>query len=360
MQSLGFWVGFNVFVLSMLALDLGVFHRKAHKVSIKESAVWVAVWVTLAAIFGAAIPFFYHRGTDAAIEYFTGYILEQSLSMDNVFVIALIFAYFRVPQEYQHRVLFWGIIGVLLMRGAMIGVGAVLIREFRWILYLFGAFLIYTGFKMAFSNEDEEIEPEHNPVVKLLRRFMPIHHEFEGQKFFTTINGRRMATPLLVVLLIVETTDLVFAVDSIPAIFGVTEDPFIVYTSNVFAVLGLRSLYFLLAGAMGLFRYLKVGLSAVLVFVGIKMLEPFHHIGLSKEALAQLDHYEHGISLVVIVLILGISIIASLIAARNDPHALEEHHFPEGPESAIDSISDDAPTTGPGSDGSSTGTGPQA
>lgn len=319
---LWFWIGFVVFVLLMLALDLGVFHREAHTVSFKESAVWVTVWVLLAVVFGSCIPLYHPGGTKAAIEYFTGYILEQSLSMDNVFVIALIFTYFRVPQQYQHRVLFWGIIGVLVMRGAMIAVGAKLIDEFHWVLYLFGAFLVYTGIKMAFSGEDDDISPDQNFVVRFVKRFIPVHTQFVGQDFFTRIDGKLFATPLFVVLLIVETTDLIFAVDSIPAIFGVTTDPFIVFTSNVFAVLGLRSLYFLLAGAMGLFRYLKLGLSIVLVFVGVKMLE-LHHLLLPKEsAIAHfLEEYKHTISLSVIVGVLVISVIASLYAAKYFPEA---------------------------------------
>ncbi len=332
-----FWIGFVVFVLFMLALDLGVFHREAHTVSFKESAVWVTIWVVLAAIFGACIPFYHEGGTKAAIEYFTGYILEQSLSMDNVFVIALIFTYFRVPQEYQHRVLFWGIVGVLVMRGAMIAVGAKLIEEYHWILYVFGAFLVYTGFKMAFSGEDDDIAPDQNFVVRTVKRFIPVHPQFVGQDFFTRIDGKLFATPLFVVLLIVETTDLIFAVDSIPAIFGVTTDPFIVFTSNVFAVLGLRSLYFLLAGAMGLFRYLKFGLSIVLIFVGVKMLE-LHHFLLPKDHAISVfvDEYKHAISLSVIVGVLVVSVIASLIAAKYDP---EPAHAPVGDEPALPSDS---------------------
>jgi tellurite resistance protein TerC len=318
---LWFWIGFVAFVLVMLALDLGVFHREAHTVSFKESAVWVSIWVALAVVFGACIPFYHEHGTKAAIEFFTGYILEQSLSMDNVFVIALIFAYFRVPQQYQHRVLFWGIIGVLVMRGAMIGIGAQLINQFHWILYVFGAFLIYTGFKMAFAGEEDDIAPDQNFVVRLVKRFIPVHTQFDGQNFFTRIDGKLFATPLFVVLMIVETTDLIFAVDSIPAIFGVTTDSFIVFTSNVFAVLGLRSLYFLLAGAMGLFRYLKLGLSIVLIFVGVKMLELHHHLLPHDHPVAHfLDEYKHTISLSVIVGVLTISVIASLIAAKHDPH----------------------------------------
>lgn len=316
---LWFWIGFNVFVLSMLALDLGVFHRKAHTVTFRESATWVGIWVALATVFGLAIPFFHEGGWKASIEFFTGYILEQSLSMDNVFVIALIFAYFRVPQEYQHRVLFWGIIGVLVMRGTMIGLGALLIAKYHWILYVFGAFLVYTGIKMALSDEDEEIEPEHNPVVRLVKKFIPVHPHFDGQNFTTRVNGKLMATPLLIVLVIVETTDLIFAVDSIPAIFAVTTDSFIVFTSNVFAVLGLRSLYFLLAGAMGLFRYLKLGLSIVLVFIGVKMLELQHHLLPHGHPVGVfLDDHKHTISLSAIVGILGISIAASLWASHRD------------------------------------------
>ncbi|HLN62799.1 MAG TPA: TerC family protein [Symbiobacteriaceae bacterium] len=267
--NLWLWVGFNVLVLAMLALDLGVFHRKAHKVSLKEAAIWSAVWIALALSFNAAIYLF--MGKAPAMEFLTGYLIEKALSIDNIFVFVLIFSYFQVPQEYQHRVLFWGVLGALLMRAGMIALGATLIAQFHWIIYLFGAFLVFTGAKMAFSKH-EAIDPATTPVVRIFRRMMPVAEGYDGQKFFTRQNGKRFATPLLLVLALVEASDLIFAVDSIPAIFAVTKDTFLVYTSNVFAILGLRSLYFLLAEVVGLFRFLKLGLAVILAFVGTKML----------------------------------------------------------------------------------------
>jgi tellurite resistance protein TerC len=263
------WVGFNVFVLAMLALDLGVFHRKAHVVSFKESMTWTVVWVALALLFNGGVWHFY--GSQKALEFFTGYLIEKSLSVDNVFVFALLFSYFAVPAKYQHKVLFWGILGALLMRAAMIAAGAALISRFSWVIYIFGAFLILTGIKMVVKRE-EEIHPERNPVVRWFKKLMPVTADYRGDSFFVKENDRRWATPLFVVLLLVEFSDLIFAVDSIPAIFAVTTDPFIVYTSNVFAILGLRSLYFALAGVMNKFHYLKIGLGVVLAFVGVKML----------------------------------------------------------------------------------------
>ena len=268
-ESLWLWVGFNVFVLAMLALDLGVFHRKCHAVTLKESLAWTAVWIALALVFNAGVWHFY--GSGKALEFFTGYLIEKSLSVDNVFVFALLFSYFAVPPLYQHKVLFWGILGALVMRAVMIALGAALIAKFAWIIYVFGGFLILTGIKMIVKRE-EEIHPENNPVVKWFKRLMPVTPDYRGDKFFVRENGIRMATPLFVVLLLVEVSDLIFAVDSIPAIFAVTTDPFIVYTSNVFAILGLRSLYFALAGVMDKFHYLKIGLGVVLSFVGVKML----------------------------------------------------------------------------------------
>ena len=263
------WAGFIACVLIFLALDLGVFNRRAHTIKFKEALSWSALWVTLAFAFAALLSLL--RGREESVEFVTGYIIELSLSMDNVFVIALLFTYFRVPSPYQHRVLFWGILGALLMRGVMIGAGAELVQHFQWTLYLFGGFLIVTGIKMFFA-KDEGVHPENNPVVRLAKKFFPVTAEMHGQKFSLRIEGRRVLTPLALVLLVVETTDLVFALDSIPAIFAVTTKPFIVFTSNVFAILGLRSMYFVLAGAIGYFRYLKVGLSLVLIFVGAKML----------------------------------------------------------------------------------------
>ncbi|MEO8196669.1 MAG: TerC family protein [Thermoanaerobaculia bacterium] len=299
--SLWLWAGFNLFVLAMLAIDLGIFHRQAHAVSLREASVWSAVWIGLALLFNLGVWKF--LGPQPGVEFLTGYLIEKSLSIDNIFVIALLFAYFKVPDEYQHRVLFWGILGALVMRAAFILAGAALLDRFHWIIYLFGAFLILTGIKMAFTPE-HGLEPEKNPVVRLVRRIMPVTSEFRGPAFFVREGGRRAATPLFLVLVMVEFTDLVFAVDSIPAIFAVTRDPFLVYTSNVFAILGLRSLYFLLAGVMHKFEYLKLGLAAILVFVGAKM------------ALVDWVKIPSGISLGVIAAILGLAVAASLLKAR--------------------------------------------
>jgi tellurite resistance protein TerC len=274
MPTTWWWIAFNALVLALLALDLGVFNRKAHAVTVREALGWSAVWIALAIGFGLWIGS--AMGRQSMLEFYAGYLVEQALSVDNLFVFILIFGYFGIPSELQHRVLFWGIIGALFMRGAMIGAGAVLIAHFHWIIYVFGAFLVFTGAKMAFGG-DSEIEPESNPVIRLLRRFLPITTTFHGERFFVRerIDGmaaRLVATPLFVVLALVETTDVVFAVDSIPAIFGVTRNPFLVFTSNVFAILGLRSMYFVLAGVIGKFHLLKYGLALVLVFVGTKML----------------------------------------------------------------------------------------
>ena len=263
------WIGFSVLVLAVLALDLGVFHRKAHVVSFKEALGWTSVWVTLAIFFGIGVWLW--AGPQKGLEFFTGYLIEYSLSADNVFVFVLIFSYFAVPQPWQHKVLFWGVLGALVMRLVIIALGVVLIRQFGWILYVFGAFLVFTGFKMVFSQQ-EEIHPERNPVLRWFRALVPVTQDYHGDRFVTRVDGRYVATPLLVVLLCVEVSDLVFAVDSIPAIFAVTLDPFIVYTSNVFAIMGLRSLYFVLAGMVDKFRYLKTGLGVILAFVGVKML----------------------------------------------------------------------------------------
>ncbi len=263
------WVAFNIFVFGMLALDLGVFHRKAHAVSIKEATIWSCVWVALAMVFNVGIYFAW--GHIKALEFFTGYVIEKSLSVDNLFVFLMIFQYFNTPAQYQHRVLFWGILGALILRAIFIVMGAALLNNFHWMIYVFGAFLIFTGIKM-FLQGDEKLEPDKNPVVRLFERYVPIIKEYDGQKFFVRRNGKTYATLLMLVLVVVETTDVIFAVDSIPAIFAITKDPFIVYTSNVFAILGLRALYFLLAGVMEMFVYLKVGLSFVLCFVGVKMM----------------------------------------------------------------------------------------
>lgn len=264
------WILFNLFVIAMLALDLGFFHRKEHEVKAREALVWSAFWIFLALLFNVVLYFW--LGPKPAAEYLTGYLLEKSLSVDNLFVMLLIFSYFQIPGRYQHRILFWGIIGALIMRGILILIGAALIHRFEWILYLFGAFLVVTGLKMLFGNDDEKIEPERNPVLKLFKRFVPVTPEFHGKRFFVQIDGQRFATPLMVALIVVEISDLIFAVDSIPAIFVVTQDPFIIYTSNVFAILGLRSLYFALAAVIDKFHYLKFALALILTFIGVKML----------------------------------------------------------------------------------------
>jgi tellurite resistance protein TerC len=293
------WIGFNIFILCMLALDLGVFHKKSHTVSLRESFTWTAVWIALAMLFNFGV--WHYAGSEKALEFFTGYVIEKSLSVDNVFVFALLFSYFAVPAQYQHKVLFWGIIGALVLRAMMIALGAALIANFTWIIYVFGVFLILTGLKMVLKKV-EAIHPETNPLVRLFKKMMPVTKDYEGDKFFVRRDGVRMATPLFIVLLLVEFTDVIFAVDSIPAIFAVTSDPFIVYTSNVVAILGLRSLYFALAGVMDKFHLLKTGLGVVLTFVGVKML---------------LGHTEYKIdtmvSLGVIVTVLAASVIASLV-----------------------------------------------
>lgn len=296
--TLALWVGFNVFVLAMLALDLLVFHRKPHEVSVREALTWSGVWIALALAFNAGIYFF--QGRQPALEFLTGYLIEKSLSVDNIFVFLMVFAYFRVPQKYQHEVLFWGILGALVFRAIFIAGGITLIKNFHWIIYVFGSFLIFTGIKM-WTDKEKEIHPEKSAVLKLFQRFMPVTQGYEGGKFFIRKEGRLFATPLFVVLLVIETTDIIFAVDSIPAILAVTQDPFIVYTSNVFAILGLRALYFALAGIIRLFHYLHYGLSAILVFVGIKML------------ITDLYKVPVGISLTIVSALLLASVAASLI-----------------------------------------------
>lgn len=282
MNSLWGLVGFNVVVLAILALDLGVLHRRSAKVSLKEAASWSAVWVALSLSFAFAV--YRTMGNQAGLEFLTGYLIEYALSVDNIFVFVLIFSSFKVPEEYQHRVLFWGIIGALVLRGVMIVAGSVLVARFSWTLYIFGAFLVFTGIKMAVQKDELPYNPEHDPILRFARRILPVTTEYRGDKFFVeepdaTGTMRRTATPLFIVLLIVESTDIIFATDSIPAVFAVTRDPFIVYTSNVCAILGLRALYFLLGGVVDKFVYLKLGLSLILIFIGVKMLvEPFIHI----------------------------------------------------------------------------------
>ncbi|MBN2080964.1 TerC family protein [bacterium] len=292
----------------MLTLDLGVFHKRGHTVGFKESLSWCGFWILLALAFNV-IVYFWH-GTQASLEFFTGYLLEYSLSIDNIFVFLLLTSYFKVPPRYQHRVLFWGIIGALILRGLLIIAGIALINLFHWVLYAFGAVLILSGLKMACSAE-KKIDPSKNPVLKFLRRVIPLSDDYDEDRFFIRRAGRLLATPLLVVLIFIELTDLVFAFDSIPAIIGITRDAFVVYTSNVFAIFGLRSLYFALANLVGMFRYLPYGLAAVLIFVGIKMcIEPFYRV----EVLA---------SLTVIGSILCVAIVASLIARRYQPEKAE-------------------------------------
>ncbi|HET9479823.1 MAG TPA: TerC family protein [Pyrinomonadaceae bacterium] len=263
------WVGFSIFIVTMLSLDLGLFNRKAHTIRYREAWIWSTAWVTLALIFAGLV--FRYQGSVRGLEFLTGYLIELSLSVDNLFVFLLIFSYFKVPAQFQHRVLFWGVLGALIMRLTMIFIGAALINRFHWIIYIFGAFLVYTGIKM-FRHEEVDINPEHNIAVRAVTRVFPISRHYSGEKFFTRVNGKRTGTLLLLVLMVVEVTDLVFAVDSIPAIFAITRDTFIVYTSNVFAILGLRSMYFLLAGVVEKFRFLRTGLAIVLTFIGIKML----------------------------------------------------------------------------------------
>jgi len=298
-STTGLWLGFSLFILLMLSLDLGLFNRKAHHITYREASIWSAVWVSLASVFAAIV--FWYQGPDRGFEFVFGYVIELSLSVDNLFVFLLIFSYFKVPARYQHRVLFWGVMGALVMRLTMIFIGAALINRFHWIIYLFGGFLVYTGIRM-FTQKETELEPEENPLVRLVTRFIPVVRHYDEEKFFTRVNGKLTGTLLLLVLVVVEFTDLVFAVDSIPAIFGITRNTFIVYTSNVFAILGLRSMYFLLAGVVEKFHYLKMGLAIVLTFIGVKML------------LTAVDvHLPIYISLIFVALILMGSVIASVL-----------------------------------------------
>jgi TerC family integral membrane protein len=313
----------------MLAIDLGVFNRKPHEISYKNAAIWSAIWIALAMIFAGLLfgplgwELFGVARQQKALEFLTGYLIELSLSVDNLFVFLLIFSYFKVPPKYQHRVLYWGVLGALVMRVAMILAGTALINRFHWIIYIFGAFLIYTGIQMLRGGE-EEIDPEHNPIVRFLTRHVPMVRHYERRKFFTKVDGKRVGTLLLLVLIVVEVTDLVFAVDSIPAIFGVTTDRFIVYTSNVFAILGLRTFYFLLVGVVEKFHYLKVGLGIVLGFIGLQMLLPllskitaaaFHAIGFDSGAslAKEVDHIPTGAALGIVGIVLLSSVAASLV-----------------------------------------------
>lgn len=300
-ESVVLWSAFNLFVLAMLALDLGVFHRKSHTVGVKEALTWTGVWITLAMLFNLFIYYYFDK--DKAIEFFTGYLIEKSLSIDNIFVIIMIFSYFNVPTSYQHKVLFWGILGALVMRVIFILTGIELIHKFHWLIYIFGGFLVITGIKMLTSG-DTKLEPEKNPLAKLARKIFPFTESFEGDKFFVRRDAKLWATPLFMVVILIEATDLIFAVDSIPAILAISDDSFIVYTSNVFAILGLRSLYFALAGVEKYFQYLKYGLSTILIFVGVKM------------SITDIYKIPVDLSLIVIVFVLAIAMLASVVVKK--------------------------------------------
>ena len=325
LESIGtpvLWIGFTLLVLAMLAIDLGVFHRRAHEVRVREALLWTVVWISLALLFNVGVYFWF--GSERALEFFTGYLIEKALSVDNIFVFLVLFSYFAVPAALQHRVLFWGIVGALAMRAAFILLGAALLQTFHGVIYIFGAFLIFTGVKLLLQR-GSEMHPESNPLFRQFKRLIPSVGEYRGPRFTVLKNGRRFATPLLLVLVAIELTDIVFAVDSIPAVFAVTRDPFIVYTSNIFAILGLRALYFVLAGVMGKFHYLKVGLALVLVFVGTKM------------TLTDIYKVPIAVSLVVIALLLAGSVVLSLlrspaqapVVARLEPGAQPEPQVEE-------------------------------
>ncbi len=295
------WILFTLFIVVMLAIDLGIFNRKDHEVKVREALVWSGVWVGLALAFNAGLYFW--KGQETAIQFFTGYVIEKSLSIDNIFIFLQVFAYFSVPAIYQHKILFWGVLGAIVMRAIFIVAGVALISKFHWIIFVFGAFLVFTGVKMVFT-KDKEVHPEKNPLIRLLRRFMPISNDYEGGKFLIRRNGIILATPLMVVLLVIETTDVIFAVDSIPAILAITTDPFIVFSSNLFAIMGLRSLFFALAGVVKRFHYIHYGLAAILVFVGVKMLVSDFYKLPSAAALAA------------VAAILSLSMIASVLWPR--------------------------------------------
>lgn len=292
------WVLFTLFIIAMLAIDLGVFNRKSHETSVREALAWSGVWLTLALIFNVGVYFW--QGQEVAVQFFTGYIVEKSLSIDNIFVFLQVFSYFSVPAIYQHRVLFWGVLGAIVMRAIFIFAGVALIEKFHWIIYVFGAFLVLTGIKMALS-KDKEVHPEKNPVIKLLKRLVPLSHEYEDGRFFTRKDGVLLATPLLLVLVVIESTDVIFAIDSIPAILAITTDPFIVYSSNLFAIMGLRALFFALAGVIKKFHYIHYGLAAILAFVGVKML------------ISEVYKLPSAYALAAVAVILLLSVAASLI-----------------------------------------------
>ena len=317
------WIGFFVLIFILLALDLGVFNKNAHAITTREAMGWTALWISLSLLFSGFVYFAYENswvpnsdelsGQAAVLKYLTGYLVEQSLSMDNIFVIAMIFAYFKVPRQYQHRVLFWGILGALLFRGVMIGLGVVLIKKFAWLTYVFGVFLLYSAYKMW--KADEGVHPNKNPIIKWVKRFFPVTKSFEGEHFFVRRRHILAATPLFIALLVVETTDVMFAFDSIPAIFAITTDPFLIFTSNIFAILGLRSLYFVLAAVIDKFRYLQHALVFILAYVGVKMLL-VHHVEIPE-----------WLSLTVIALSLGIGVLASILAQRKKEHMPEKEEL---------------------------------
>lgn len=322
-MTISIWLAFLVFVFTMVALDLGVFHRKIEAPTVRNALIWTTIWIGMALLFNVVVYLLYENnypwaslgtehltGKEAASQYLLAYVLEKSLSVDNIFVIAMIFSYFRVPLELQHRVLFWGILGAVILRGVMIALGVALINRFDWIVYVFGALLLYTAVKMLLLRQ-ETVDPAENPLVRLAQRWVPVTDRYHGSHFFVRIDGKRVATPLFLTLLLVESSDVMFAVDSIPAVFAVTRDPFIVFTSNIFAILGLRSLYFVLAGYMGKFRYLKNALVFVLAYVGVKMMLSNHY------------HIPGDVSLGVILGILGVGIFASIKGAAKDPVPLQ-------------------------------------
>jgi len=303
--SILFWVIFNAVIFTVLALDLGVFNKKAHKIAVKEALIWSGVWIAIALAFNIFVLLQF--GKVKALEFLTGYVIEYSLSVDNIFVFILIFSYFSVKPQYQHKILFWGILGALIMRGIFIFAGVALINRFHWIVLIFGAFLVFSGLKMLFQKEEVSVEPEKNSLVRLFRKLFPVTETLHGDSLFVRQNKRLYATPLFLVLLVIESTDLIFAVDSIPAVLAISKDTFIVYTSNIFAILGLRSLYFAVSGLMGLFRFLKVGLAIVLAFVGFKMLASYIHFEIPIL-----------VSLGIIISILLISILASVIIKKKE------------------------------------------
>lgn len=322
-MTISIWVAFLIFVVAVVALDLGVFHRKPTTPTLRDAMVWTLIWVTMSLLFVGMVYLLYENnytwaslatehltGKEAASQYLMGYVLEKSLSVDNIFVIAMIFSYFRVPLELQHRVLFWGILGAVVLRGVMIALGVALINNFDWVTYIFGAFLIYTAAKMMMIRH-ENVDPGDNPLVILAKRWLPVSNQYHGQHFFVRVDGALMVTPLFLALLLVESSDVMFAVDSIPAIFAVTRDPFIVFTSNIFAILGLRSLYFVLAGYMAKFRYLQNALVFVLAYVGIKMILSNHY------------HIPDGASMGIILGILLVGVLASIKGAATDPVPLK-------------------------------------